>query len=384
MKTLNADSLTSLAYGINGAGGGGNVRELYNPARGPNDIMGLVEEIGASEVPLYDAGDLKPDAVVCCVARLGRPGAKADHYGQEAAEAVVQGLSRLSVAVGSSFPAAIFPVEATAGQMARATRAARAASVHGGKTVGILDGDVCGGMAVPAVPLAFRMQDSLARFPQTALVELEEQGGKVRPRVTLLEEPDPAKFETYMRGRAAANADKMGAVWFVWLMGQAGDFGSYFTPGAVSSSLVRGQLVEEAVRQGKDPANYLLDHGEIDDIVTRGTVTMAREEHAPGFAQYAYDIRTATGVRLELAARNEYIVLSSCGVPIARAPRVLAVLGKEGPVQSHVLSAGQDIAIVSARPQSLINEPEKEAAWTDVWTRYFDGERARGTWNHPY
>lgn len=41
MKTIDSQTLIDIAYGINGAGGGGNIRELYNPGRGEKKIVGL-------------------------------------------------------------------------------------------------------------------------------------------------------------------------------------------------------------------------------------------------------------------------------------------------------------------------------------------------------
>ncbi len=382
MQNLNAKLLTSLSYGINGAGGGGNSLELHNPGRTEGGIVGLTEEIGARTLPFLDTRSMRPDATVCSVARLGRPGAKADQYASQASQAVVEGLQALADDLGKPFPTAVFPVEATAGQMARATRAALAATDVTGSPVGIVDGDVCGGLAVPAVPLAFRVHASLGEHPAIALIELAPHGDGVKPKIDIIHEPDPGVLEDELRSKAAQA--EMGAVWFAWLMTEASGFDRLFTPGAITSSLKRGAVVENAVKRNLDPASELLMAGEIEGVVARGVVADARAEEAPGFAQFSYVIDTERGP-LRMAARNEYIVMyDPSGRVVVRAPQVISVLDKNGPVQSHMLHEGAEVAVVSAKPQSLKNNPPDAGAWMRTWEDYWKREQKKGTWNHPY
>lgn len=382
MRTINAATLTSIAYGINGAGGGGNTLELYNPDR-RDGIMGLEEEIGGRELPLYEINDLRPDDTVCSIARLGKPGALADQYATQASEAVVAGLVALAEKLGKPFPKAVFPVEATAGQLARATRAALAATEVTGKIVGLVDGDVCGGLAVPSVPLACNIQASLSLHPEIALVELtSDHNGGIVPKIEIIHQESPVKLEHELRIKAADA--KMGAIWFAWLMSNAHEFNDLFTPYAVSSSLSRGSVVQSAIENKHDPASELLKKGEIDSIIAQGVVTDSTAEDTPGFAQFSYVLQTNQGP-LKMAARNEYIVIyDESGKVIVRAPNIICVLDQNGPVQTHVLHKGMEIVLVSARPQCLINHPESELAWLEIWEQYWQQERQRKRWNHPY
>lgn len=381
MRTLDKETLTSFAFGINGAGGGGNVAELYNPDRQHGAIVDLVEELDAKTLQLVDANELPSNATVSCIARLGSPGAKADNYASEASSAVVQGIQELANKLGSNFPSAIFPVEATAGQMARACRAALAASTVVRRDIPILDGDVCGGLAVPSVPLAFGIEKSLAQYPDIALIQIKESSGKIIPSISLFQEKDPTKLEHELRSQAAAA--EMGAVWFAWLMSPASSFKDLFTPSAVSSSIRRGEVVQEAVRTKQDPAEALLEAGEIEQILTRGVVTDVVKEEAPGFAQFRYTLETPQGETV-VAARNEYIVVYRGREVLTRAPYIINVIGKQGPIQSHVLKPADEVAIVAAIPQSLTNNPEKENEWQAIWQKYWDKEKEKGVWSHPY
>lgn len=386
MNTLNSYLLECIAYSINGAGGGGNVRELHNPQK-IGGIVALTEEMremGKETVPLYSVETMKEDASVCCVARLGSPGAKADHYATEAANAIIEGLEALSTTTGLPFPKAIVPVEATAGQMARATRAALAAWSATGSPIGILDGDICGGMAVPAIPLAFNIKCSLAAHPDIALIQLVSDGQLVKPQVVMIEETDPEKLEDKLRQMAASS--EMGAVWFAWLMTTIKE-SDPFTRGSVSSSIRRGRIVKQAIEKGKDPSNALLEEGEINEIVATGTVIEVVDEsnQAPGFAQYSYVIDTPLG-RVILAARNEYIVVyTPNGQILCRAPEIISVLSKKGPIQSHILKVGDEISIITSTPQALAGKPkELRDSWVEVWKKYWEREQTKRTWRHPY
>jgi DUF917 family protein len=382
-RILTASDLKAIAYGINGAGGGGNVKELYNPTG--NEITGLVQELGEEQIPFFRLEELDQGVIVCSVARLGRPGAKADLYANVAAEAIVRGLDTLAKRKGFEFPAAIVPVEATAGQMARATRAALAASRETGREIGILDADICGGMAVPSVPLAFNISKGLSYSPEIALMQLvTDKNGEIIPKVEVIDETDPEKLEKKLREMAGSS--EMGAVWFAWLMMQAEDFSQFFTAGAVSSSIRRGRIVLEAIEEGIDPAEALLAGGEIDRVVLKGKVVKVQDESksAPGFAQLSYEIETSTG-KVKLAARNEYIVVyDSNKRRICRAPQIINVLTSNGPVQSHVLKEADEVVVITATPQCLINNPEKREQWEKNWQEYWESEQKKGTWLHPY
>jgi len=383
-RILTASDLRAIAYGINGAGGGGNVKELYNPTG--EGITGLVQELGEEQIPFFSLEELDHDAIVCSVARLGRPGAKADFYADLAAEAIVRGLDTLAKRKSFDFPTAIAPVEATAGQMARATRAALAASKATGREIGILDADICGGMAVPSVPLAFNINKGLSYSPEIALMQLvTDKNKKIIPKVEVIGEIDPEKLETKLREMAGSS--EMGAVWFAWLMMRAEDFSQFFTAGAVSSSIRRGRIVLEAIEERIDPAEALLARGEINRVVLKGKVVKVQDESksAPGFAQFSYEIETSTG-KVKLAARNEYIVVydSNNGRVICRAPQIINVLTSNGPVQSHVLKKADEVVVITATPQCLINNPDKREQWEKNWQEYWESEQKKGTWLHPY
>ncbi len=380
-RFLDAQKLTDFAYSINGAGGGGNLSELFNPGQ-TGGIVGLVQELGSASIPLVTWDSMKPEAMVCCMARLGSPGAKADNFAQEGAQALVIGLEKLCSQLKSDLPSAIFPVEATAGQMARAIRSARAASKTLGKEISILDGDVCGGLAVPAVPHAFNIRNGLRQFPDVALIELQPTStGAVEPNIRLIKKEDPEELEDELRKMAGITP--LGAVWFAWLLSPASEFAHYFTAGAVSNSIRRGGIVRRAVEKGESASKALIEANEIDSILANGQVMEVQEEHTPGFKQVAYLIETVDGT-LKMVARNEYVFVYKDDAIIAKAPDIICAIGQQGPIQSHMLKAGDKISIVSATPQSLINNPQKREEWDGYWHKYWQDQSVKGLWRHPY
>ncbi len=372
--------LKTFSFGINGAGGGGNVLELHNPSR-QEGIIGLTEEIGSECLPLLALDQLKPDATICCVARLGRPGAKADQYGSQVSEALCEGLSALAKKLNKPFPTALFPVEATAGQMARVTRAALAASKKLNRPIGLVDGDVCGGLAVPAVPLANNIHISLNQHPDISLIELRTYpDGKVTPHIELLSLSDPLQLEVFLREKASQA--EMGAVWFAWLFTEAKNFSRLFTTGSITHSWNGGQIIEQAISKNQHPADALLEKKFITRIIAAGSVTDVTQEKAPGFAQFSYALNTPAGL-LKVAARNEYIVVyDASGRVLSRAPSIICALNDQGPIQSHVLQRGDTISIVEAVPQSLQNNPSSRNDWIKIWESYWKNQTQ--TWNHPY
>jgi DUF917 family protein len=384
-KFITSTTLTMIAYSINGAGGGGNVKELYNPSK-EGGIIGLVEELGRRRLPLYSSEQLSPETPVCCVARLGRPGAKADFFAREAAQAITIGLEKLGELTRLGFPEAIVPVEATAGQMARSTRAALAASEIRKKQIGILDGDICGGMAVPAVPLAFNIFEGMNKHPEIVLIQLKtDEKGNVIPDIESMEEKDP--FELEKKLREMASSSEMGAVWFAWLMMPVSDFRQFFTVGSVSSAIRRGRIVLTALRQRRNPTEALIESKE-GSLIIEGEVVEVIDESskAPGFAQYSYKIVTPNNEEIIMVARNEYVILyRKDGTIIARAPQIIAALTNEGPIQSHVLKPNTQISIITATPQAILNSNEDQRRrWEEIWKEYFKNEAEKRTWNHPF
>lgn len=376
---LSPIDLTYLAYSINQVGGGGNLKELYNP-NNEGGIVGLVEELNSQVVPFCSIEQLDPSSTVCCVARLGKPGAKADQYVSQAAKAIVQGLETLAKTKKMLFPSTIFPVEATAGQMARITRTLLAAN-NKGHNISLLDEDVCGGMAVPAIPLAFNITQSLNNFSHIALIRLKSERSKIVPSIDVIEEKDPFNLERKLREMAVSS--EMGTVWFAWLMCQASDFSDYFILGAVTSSIRRGRLVNQVIDDKQDPAELLSTKGETINIITRGTIIELTDEsqQALGFAQFSYKIRIDSEEILTLAARNEYIVVyDKNGQIIAKAPNIISVIGENGPIQSHILKPGCKIVVVEVTPQTLINQLNKEKEWLQIWQKYWRDEKNNGRW----
>lgn len=399
-------ALINAAYGLMGGGGGGNALELHNPfAQGK--VVGLTTEIGHQSLPLYKLENMNEDDVVCCFARLGSPGVLADSFGDYAAQTIVQGIKKLCDETGNKLPRGIVPVEGGPGQIARATRAAFAAKdlfKEQGVEIGIVDADLCGGLAVPAVPLASKIHESLGRHPNYALIELnidatseevarmktdleflkqvqdEVKRGKrnVSPVITVEEQADPAKFEKTLRERA--DASQMGAVWFTWLMTDVKKARKIFTPGSVSNAIRSGEIVNQAFKENRDIAQALFDAGEIDRILTRGKVASIKKEKAPGFSQFAYEVITDSGL-VRVNARNEYILVRQGEEIIGKQPNVINFIGPTGPIQSHMITEGDVVTIVLSTPQALKNNPEYEDEWKFIYQQYFKKDKY---WGHGY
>jgi DUF917 family protein len=372
VRILSAATLENFTYSINTAGGGGNIKEL----------LSLIRSMGSKTLPLTRLSDLQDSDAVVCVARLGSPGAKADNYANKAAGAPVVAIEKLCEITSISFPVAVAPVEATAGQMARAIRSVLAAN-KAGKTLSILDVDICGGSAVPSIPLAFNIGVSLKNHPQLVAVTLESDNGGISAQSEVFNVKDPFVLEDKLRKKASLA--EMGAVWFAWMLMEKQNIRQVYTEGALSSSFTRGALLKDHL--GK---NGLLEELPFPDalVIAQGRVTHINDESgiAPGFFQARYSIKSRKRA-LEVVARNEYITVSDgSGEALAAAPYIINMITSSGPVQSHMLKEGMEVAVVVAKPQWMINNPSKRPlkAALQVWNRYWRQEQRRETWPHPY
>jgi DUF917 family protein len=320
-------NLLDMRFSPNISGGGGNIKELE-----------LLMKNNA-QLRLVDAKRVK---CAILVSRLGKQDAKANAFPEKGREAMRLVKREIEQVFGVKADALLAP-EGLGGQLARTSLTAL------DENLPLVNGDISGGLGIPALSLAHPGFDVLMEEKRTYAVAVLLEDGTISIKVCGAE--SSGEMEREMREIVASHP--MEAIWFASPPMTGDELCECATMGSITNSLSRG---------------YLLRHYGIDGLKYEGLylgkakVVEVRKERwvdAEGFSQGI--VFLDNGARLFIL--NEFVKVIWDG-RCFRSPSIICAVKDNKPIQSQEIKEGDvvDVLVLPAlgsRNKALLKKHEK-------------------------
>ncbi len=306
---LQKDVLQYLLFSPNISGGGGNIEELRL----------FLEKVGKLNLARKVSGP------VVLLSRLGKQNARANAY----PEKTLEGLRLVKRAVEKRSKVkirAVLPPEGLGGQLARTAWAGMLEGLE------VIDGDIAGGLGIPALSLAHPAFDELMEEKRVYVVARLKPNGR-EFKVEEYEAESSEEMEQTMREIVAE--DPMEAVWFSSPPIET-ERTLTFTPGIVTNAIVRGFMLKALRKEA------LAVHGA--KYLGRSVVRQVRFEKwvkKEGFTQAIVELENGA----KLFVLNEFVKVK-WGKEHFRSPTIICALRAGCPIQSQQVREGDVLEIL--------------------------------------
>ena len=359
MTFLDFKKINYLFHSINCAGGGGNLDEL--------EELALILKKESLRIPLKKIKEFNDEDYIVGYGRIGRPGVRGDLI-RNLEDAPLKAVEHLLSFQGVSFSKlkGFFPIEAVAGQFARAGRAflTLQKKYH---SLSMVDADLGGGRAVPDFFLIINVE-KVAEYPFCVIL-VTERKNKLFFRYKIIKEKDP-----YILGkklRKTATQSKIGVSWTAGPLMKVKEAKKILAQNTLSNAIEQGRKLFLTKKAGKE--------------ILKAKIVEIRKEEIPGFPQSLIVLEDKKKEKYFLAWRNEFVILYKKNQILVKPPRIICLIDvfKNIPIQGNFLKKGMKVRVVVADPIFVIKNPQKRKEWLNQWRVYFEKEKRKGYWHFP-